>query len=85
MHHKDYRTLGAEKPEDVELLCVNCHQIADHKRAAEGRKRSANALDDARYYAARNTYMTKKYGEDWQLSQHDSEEFSEWLANRDGL
>lgn len=32
LHHVHYRTLGNEKPEDVELLCRECHAKADERR-----------------------------------------------------
>jgi len=35
LHHKHYRSLGSEQPEDVELLCAECHTRADGARAAE--------------------------------------------------
>jgi HNH endonuclease len=42
LHHVHYRSLGSEQPEDVELLCSECHTRADEARAAKGRpKRDA--------------------------------------------
>jgi 5-methylcytosine-specific restriction endonuclease McrA len=32
LHHLHYRTLGAERPDDVRLLCYPCHQRADAGR-----------------------------------------------------
>ena len=32
LHHKHYKTLGAERPSDVELLCAWCHYAADRQR-----------------------------------------------------
>ena len=37
LHHVHYRSLGSEQPEDVELLCPECHTGADEARAAKGR------------------------------------------------
>jgi 5-methylcytosine-specific restriction endonuclease McrA len=37
LHHVHYRSLGGEQPEDVELLCRECHTRADEARAAKGR------------------------------------------------
>ena len=37
LHHVHYRSLGNEQPEDVELLCRECHTGADEARAAKGR------------------------------------------------
>lgn len=32
LHHLHYRTLGHETPDEVELLCADCHEIADAQR-----------------------------------------------------
>jgi hypothetical protein len=37
LHHVHYRTLGSEQPEDVELLCRECHTGADEAREAKNR------------------------------------------------
>jgi 5-methylcytosine-specific restriction endonuclease McrA len=37
LHHVHYRSLGSEQPEDVELLCRECHTAADEARAAKSR------------------------------------------------
>jgi hypothetical protein len=37
LHHLHYRSLGSEQPEDVKLLCAECHTKADEARAARGR------------------------------------------------
>ncbi len=39
LHHVHYRSLGSEQPEDVELLCPECHTRADEARATKGRPR----------------------------------------------
>jgi 5-methylcytosine-specific restriction endonuclease McrA len=38
LHHLHYKTIGNEQPEDVQLLCSDCHERADEKRAAANRK-----------------------------------------------
>jgi hypothetical protein len=38
LHHLHYKTLGNEQPEDVQLLCRDCHERADEKRAAVNRQ-----------------------------------------------
>ena len=38
LHHVHYRSFGSERPEDVELLCTECHTRADEARAAERRR-----------------------------------------------
>jgi len=37
LHHLHYRSFGNEQPEDVDLLCRECHTGADKARAAKGR------------------------------------------------
>jgi hypothetical protein len=37
LHHMHYRSFGSEQPEDVELLCAECHTKADEARATKGR------------------------------------------------
>jgi 5-methylcytosine-specific restriction endonuclease McrA len=45
VHHKHYRNLGREQPEDLTVLCAGrggCHSLADEvRRAAAGRKPAA--------------------------------------------
>jgi 5-methylcytosine-specific restriction endonuclease McrA len=82
VHHKHYRNLGDEKPEDLEVLCLDCHKIADIKRQVESSQSAAWSL----FYARLDGWATKKYGEDWE-DRHDAEEieeeFQEWLEQRD--
>lgn len=35
LHHLHYHSLGSEQPEDVELLCNECHTAADEARAGK--------------------------------------------------
>jgi hypothetical protein len=37
LHHVHYRSMGSEQPEDVELLCRECHSKADEARLAKSR------------------------------------------------
>jgi len=81
LHHKHYHTLGRESREDVEILCTDCHEIADRERAAEGRARGAAALWDARL----DGWASKVHGDDW--AQHGDaheieEDFEDWLERR---
>jgi hypothetical protein len=38
LHHVHYGSLGSEQPDDVELLCPECHKGADKARAAKSFK-----------------------------------------------
>lgn len=39
VHHRHYRTLGAEAPADLVVLCRACHRDADRRRAHSRRTR----------------------------------------------
>jgi hypothetical protein len=81
LHHKTYERLGEETDEDLELLCVTCHEKADKDRAEDGKRRSRAALYDAQL----NGWASKKYGDDWYeyMDECDvAEEFDEWVESR---
>lgn len=86
VHHKTYERLGRELIEGLQVLCKQCHKVADEKRAEEGRIKSinarANAIEEACYYNGLDTFMTKKYGEHWDLDGRDHQEFDSWLERR---
>lgn len=71
VHHSTYSNLYNEKPEDLEVLCKKCHKKADREREY-----------DSRYDSALDTYMTKKYGEDWDYFDGYEEEFDDWLERK---
>lgn len=67
VHHLHYRNFGKEKPNDLRVACEDCHPIADQIR---------------RFEAGLETYMTKKYGKNWEkeIKREDAiEEFRRWL------
>jgi 5-methylcytosine-specific restriction endonuclease McrA len=35
IHHKHYRTLGMERPMDVQVLCRHCHERVHHFRQTQ--------------------------------------------------
>ncbi len=77
VHHKNYETFGNERPEDLEVLCIACHERADALRREQNDRR--------RYRKAVDSYATKKYGEDWadRYERYElSEEFDEWRERR---
>jgi len=87
LHHKTYERLGSERISDLEVLCVQCHEIADMERAIAGEERSREALYDAIQRGrekAMDTYMSKKYGNDWYLwRMGDYEEFDQWIERKE--
>jgi hypothetical protein len=78
LHHKTYVRLGNELLDDLELLCEECHIVADEERASANKQK--------RFNAALNTYAEKKYGEDWNdwRDRDDVEdEFRDWLETKE--
>jgi len=71
VHHSTYSNLYNEKPEDLEVLCKKCHKKADREREY-----------DSWYDSALDTYMTKKYGENWDYFDGYEEEFDDWLERK---
>lgn len=74
VHHKHYETFGREGPDDLEVLCIPCHDRADEERRRVNHRSKGMA-----------TYARKKYGDDWRDSADlDSiaEEFAEWRESR---
>ncbi len=74
VHHKHYRTLFHEQPEDLEVLCFPCHGPADERRRRNNHRE-----------AGLNTYAAKKYGEDWHSMKDPdlvAEEFDDWRERR---
>ena len=69
IHHLTYKNLYHELPEDLVALCRECHKKADAIRSHTNWYN--NALD---------TYMSKKYGEDFEYQ--DAEEFDNWLQSK---
>jgi hypothetical protein len=70
-HHLHYDTLGSEELCDLQALCRDCHERADRARAAS-----------ARYSNAMDTYMRKKYGDDYEWSEAAEDEFDQWLEQK---
>lgn len=66
-------------------LCVQCHELADLQREEEGQRRFKDAGEQARLAKAENTYLTKKYDEDWYIEgdfDERREEFTNWLEQK---
>lgn len=71
VHHRTYENLYNEKPGDLEVLCRRCHFWADREREGENH-----------YNSAFETYMCKKYGEDWEWFNGCEEEFDAWFERK---
>lgn len=69
-HHLNYERLGKERLSDLQILCTDCHAIADEER---------------RYSKGLQTYCTKKWGPDWQsvvTPEYARAEFDKWLSTK---
>lgn len=76
VHHRNYRNLGHEGPDDVIVLCERCHEL-EHRRI------SASRLDEARL----DGWATKKWGDNWRNTIDEGlaqTYFDEWLDRRGG-
>lgn len=84
VHHLTYERLGRERPEDLQVLCFECHQIADEERAIKGEIRAADALYEARL----DGWATKVWGDEWADCypgyEVAAERFYDWLEAHDG-
>lgn len=74
VHHLTYDNLYNEKPQDLEVLCKKCHHKADRDRENENW-----------YNSAFETYMIKKYGEDFDYFDGCEEEFEAWIERKQDL
>jgi hypothetical protein len=63
VHHLHYRTLKRERRRDVLVVCKECHEKEDIKRAVLGKERSRMALEEAIYDSGFETWVAKRYGE----------------------
>ncbi len=81
LHHKTYERLGEELPEDLQVLCRQCHAVADAERAEEGERRSEDALRDARFAG----WARKVYGEEWHHGDVTDmyDRFVEWVDRKE--
>lgn len=79
LHHKTYKRLGKELDEDLEVLCIACHKLADKKRKQQA--------DDRLYEARVNGWANKVYGDDWaeyECYENIVLEFEEWMERKAG-
>jgi len=78
LHHRTYERLGNELPDDVELLCVPCHKVADRQREHATAVRS---WDRAVEGWARKVYGDEGlFGMDWDVVEA---RFERWLERKD--
>lgn len=69
-HHLNYERLGKEKLNDLQILCTDCHALADIER---------------RYSKGLETYALKRWGDNWQsvvALEYAKAEFDRWLSTR---
>jgi len=73
VHHLTYERLCAERESDLQIVCLDCHEIADAKRDANAYKRRWTA------------WAEKVYGRKWRKVLSDSQarrKFEKWLKRQ---
>lgn len=78
VHHRTYARLGYELLDDLQAVCVICHERADEERASAARA--------AVYHKRVDAWARKRYGSDWDVYRdavHVEEEFDNWLQDRE--
>jgi len=81
VHHLTYDRFGNEIPEDLMVLCEDCHKAEDKIREDKSRQKSRAAL----YNAQLEGWANKVYGEDWRdyYDENEVEEkFWEWTQKK---
>ncbi len=74
LHHKTYERLGCERDDDLEILCLACHAIADQERA--------DATRAAMWSARVDGWARRRYGDEWNDDRSFDvveDAFKEWL------
>lgn len=69
-HHLNYERLGKERLSDLQILCTDCHALADEER---------------RYNKGLQTYSVKRWGDNWQSvvsAEYARAEFDKWLSTK---
>ena len=87
VHHITYDRFTCELLSDLQALCPDCHKEADEERERRNRAKFERACEEGRDRNAKNTYLTKKYGEDWESNySYDQErlddEAAAWLEEK---
>lgn len=83
VHHLTYIRLGDEHPNDLKVVCIECHKIEDELRT----HRTQIELETKRYEARMNAWASKVYGDDWETYKDEdevSDAFDDWLDRRGG-
>ena len=85
IHHLRYKTLGKEQTSDVEVLCFDCHQIADREREEREANKSYVRVEEACFNNAFQTWLEKRYGDlapKYSDDEIEHEKFIEWLEGK---
>lgn len=81
VHHLHYHApWGHEKRIDLLVVCHHCHVEEDKKRAARGRERSEEALENSMMAAIYQSYLDTMYGEGYEPDdpEWEYEKFLRW-------
>ena len=80
VHHLTYERFGRESEADLIVLCKVCHEAADKQRVLQREARGQAKC----YNKGLDTFMTKKHGEDYEVSPDDHEVFDDWCRGQEG-
>jgi len=82
VHHLNYEHFKNERPEDLIVVCAECHFKADRERERKVAIENSSKLEHARF----NGWATKVYGDDWMMYENEEsvyEEFREWVERNE--
>jgi len=83
LHHLSHKHLGNERPSEVLLVCRGCHDEL-HRELEAAAKRNRQLGAARTWQQGMQTYVAKKYGEDFLPDFLDfEEEFSEWVQEKE--
>jgi 5-methylcytosine-specific restriction endonuclease McrA len=77
LHHLHYDTLGEERDEDVELLCLSCHKEVHEEWEQDASDRAWDSCVDASLDTWRSNFLNRK---GYSPSDADEREFIEYIS-----
>ena len=82
VHHVNYDRFKNEFPEDLQVLCVACHEKADAERRARVSREKASRAHSARL----DGWASKVWGDEWQSMvdpEDANDQFLTWLDKKE--
>jgi len=86
VHHLTYAHFKHERPEDVVVLCMECHAAADERRRTQVKLANWRALEDARFEGwAQKVFGDNRGFQDWRDAIDEEtarEKYDDWCERR---